>query len=91
MNLYKKLVSREEKIALVGLGYVGMPIAVAFAKKGLSVIGFDMNEEKGIVHERTGELGFAASQVLNLDFMSTHSDSYHRLKNNPSFSRLSDC
>ena len=42
------------------------------------------NEQKGIVHERTGELGFAASQVLNLDFMSTHSDSYHRLKNNPS-------
>ena len=42
------------------------------------------NEQKGIVHERTGELGFAASQVLNLDFMSTHSDNYHRLKNNHS-------
>lgn len=46
MSLYKKLVKGEEKLALVGLGYVGMPIAVAFAKKGLSVIGFDLNEEK---------------------------------------------
>lgn len=46
MSLYQKLVNREEKLALVGLGYVGMPIAVAFAKKGLRVIGFDLNEEK---------------------------------------------
>ena len=42
------------------------------------------NEQKGIVHERTGELELAVSQILNLDFMSTHSDNYHRLKNNPS-------
>ena len=33
MSLYEKLVSGEEKLSLVGLGYVGMPIAVAFAKK----------------------------------------------------------
>lgn len=46
MSLYEKLVNREEKLALVGLGYVGMPIAVAFAKKGLDVVGFDLNEEK---------------------------------------------
>ena len=34
------------------------------------------NEQKGIVHERTGELGFAASQVLNLDFMSVQVESW---------------
>ncbi len=45
MNLYEKIVNREEKISLVGLGYVGMPIAVAFAKK-VDVIGFDLNKEK---------------------------------------------
>ncbi len=45
MSLYEGIVSGEEKIALVGLGYVGMPIAVAFAKK-VKVIGFDLNEEK---------------------------------------------
>lgn len=46
MSLYNELVNNTESLALVGLGYVGMPIAVAFAKKGLSVIGFDLNKEK---------------------------------------------
>lgn len=46
MSLYEKLVKKEENLALVGLGYVGMPIAVAFAKKGLNVIGFDLNKAK---------------------------------------------
>ncbi|NMA85116.1 MAG: nucleotide sugar dehydrogenase [Epulopiscium sp.] len=45
MNLYEKIKNREEKISLVGLGYVGMPIAVAFAKK-VDVIGFDLNKKK---------------------------------------------
>ena len=45
MGLYEKIASGEEKISLVGLGYVGMPIAVAFAKK-VQVIGFDLNREK---------------------------------------------
>ena len=45
MSLYEKIVNREEKISLVGLGYVGMPIAVAFAKK-VDVIGYDLNEKK---------------------------------------------
>lgn len=46
MKLYDKLVKKAESLALVGLGYVGMPIAVAFAKKGINVIGFDLNKEK---------------------------------------------
>lgn len=46
MLLYDKLISGKESLALVGLGYVGMPIAHAFAKKGLNVIGFDLNKEK---------------------------------------------
>ena len=44
--LYEKLVNRTETLSLIGLGYVGMPIAVAFAKKGIKVIGFDLNAEK---------------------------------------------
>ena len=44
-NLYEKLKDREETLSLIGLGYVGMPIAVAFAKK-IKVIGFDLNQEK---------------------------------------------
>ena len=46
MELYDRLVDKEESLALVGLGYVGMPIAHAFAKKGLNVIGFDLNTAK---------------------------------------------
>ena len=45
MSLYERIVNRQEKIALVGLGYVGMPIAVAFARKA-DVIGFDVNKAK---------------------------------------------
>ena len=44
-NLYEKIVSGEEKLSLVGLGYVGMPLAVSFAKK-VKVIGFDVNKAK---------------------------------------------
>ena len=44
--LFDSLVEKRESLALVGLGYVGMPIAHAFAKKGLNVIGFDLNKEK---------------------------------------------
>jgi UDP-N-acetyl-D-galactosamine dehydrogenase len=45
MTTYEKIINREEKISVVGLGYVGMPIAVAFSKK-VDVIGFDVNKEK---------------------------------------------
>ena len=45
MSLYEKIVSKQEKIAIVGLGYVGMPLAVAFAKCA-DVIGYDFNTEK---------------------------------------------
>lgn len=44
-DLYQNLVEKKEKLSLVGLGYVGMPIAVAFSKK-INVIGFDLNADK---------------------------------------------
>lgn len=45
MSLYEDIVAKKESIALVGLGYVGMPIAIAFAKKA-NVIGYDFNKSK---------------------------------------------
>lgn len=45
MDLYSRIINKEEKISLVGLGYVGMPIAVAFAKR-VNVVGFDLNKAK---------------------------------------------
>ncbi|NBH32487.1 nucleotide sugar dehydrogenase [Clostridiaceae bacterium] len=44
-SLYSRLIHKNEKLSLIGLGYVGLPIAVAFSKK-LQVIGFDVNKEK---------------------------------------------
>ncbi|WP_018626453.1 nucleotide sugar dehydrogenase [Niabella aurantiaca] len=43
--MYKALLNKQEKLAVIGLGYVGLPIALEFAKK-LSVIGFDINEKR---------------------------------------------
>ncbi len=43
--IYEKITSKQTSIALIGLGYVGLPIALAFAKK-TKVIGFDISEEK---------------------------------------------
>lgn len=45
MSMYKDLVDRKEKLAVIGLGYVGLPIALEFARK-ISVIGFDINEKR---------------------------------------------
>lgn len=71
MSLYERILSRDEKIALVGLGYVGMPIAVAFAKH-TDVIGFDLNEEKIALYKNgfdpTNEIGFEGIKETTVDF-----------------------
>lgn len=73
MNLYDKIVNREEKISLVGLGYVGMPIAVAFAKKA-EVVGFDLNKEKVDLYKKgidpTNEVGDKAIAETSVKFTS---------------------
>ena len=69
-NIYSGLISGNEKLALVGLGYVGMPIAVEFAKH-INVIGFDINEKRvneyrnGI--DSTNEVGEAIKETT-VDF-----------------------
>ena len=73
MNIYENLIQGKSKLALVGLGYVGMPIAVAFAKK-VPVIGFDLNKEK-IARYKAGfdptcEVGDDAIKATNVDFTS---------------------
>ena len=45
MSLYERTINKQDKVALVGLGYVGMPIAVEFSKH-VNVIGFDINKAK---------------------------------------------
>lgn len=72
MSLYEKLINREEKLALVGMGYVGMPIAVAFAKKGLDVVGFDLNKEKINLYKSgidpTKEVGDEVIKTTTVEF-----------------------
>ena len=71
-DIYEGLISGKEKLALVGLGYVGMPIAVEFAKH-IEVIGFDINETRvneyknGI--DSTNEIGEDISKTT-VDFTS---------------------
>ncbi len=73
MSLYQKIVNREEKISLVGLGYVGMPIAVSFSKK-VDVIGFDVNKAKIDLYKSgidpTKEVGDEAIKACAVDFTS---------------------
>ncbi len=45
MNIYEKLLKKEAKLSLIGLGYVGLPIALEFAKK-IKVIGFDIKADR---------------------------------------------
>ena len=71
MSLYEKLVNREEVLSVIGLGYVGMPIAVAFAKQ-IRVIGFDLNKEKIALYRQgvdpTQEVGDEAIRRTSVDF-----------------------
>ena len=71
MNLYERLVNGQEALSLVGLGYVGMPIAVAFARK-IKVIGFDLNERKIALYKSgvdpTHEVGNEVISKTSVEF-----------------------
>ena len=73
MSLYEKLISGEEKLSLVGLGYVGMPIAVAFARK-IKVVGFDLNKQKIELYQKgidpTKEVGNDVISGTTVEFTS---------------------
>ena len=70
-NVYEQLLSGETKLSLVGLGYVGMPIAVAFAKK-IGVVGFDLNEAKIDLYRKgidpTNEVGNDVIKTTKVEF-----------------------
>ncbi|NTW71563.1 MAG: nucleotide sugar dehydrogenase [Eubacteriaceae bacterium] len=73
MSLYHQILNKNEKISLVGLGYVGMPIAVSFSRKA-AVIGFDINEAKIQLYrqgiDNTREVGNEAIASCTVDFTS---------------------
>lgn len=71
MSICEKLLNHNAKLALVGLGYVGMPIAVAFSKK-IDVIGFDTNTDKINLYKNgidpTHEVGNDAIKASSVEF-----------------------
>ena len=77
MNNYKDLLAKKSKLAVVGLGYVGMPIAVQFAKK-IDVIGFDINSKKIAEYKKgrdvTNEVGDEELKKTSLFFTSSEAD-----------------
>jgi len=69
--MFNELESKKEKLSVIGLGYVGLPLAVAFAKKGIDVIGFDISSDKIALYkqgidptEEVGNQGVRDSAVM---------------------------
>lgn len=73
MSLIEKLISKEEKIAIIGLGYVGLPLAVAFSEK-FDVVGFDLNKSKIEKYQSgidvTNEVGSEKLKKVKMTFTS---------------------
>lgn len=78
MSLYERIKKQEESLSLVGLGYVGMPIAVEFAKRGVKVIGFDLNAAKIETYKSgidpTKEVGDNVIKNTTVEFTSNEAD-----------------
>lgn len=72
--LSKMLLEKKASLSVIGLGYVGMPLAIAFAKEGLNVIGFDLNETKIKKYrdgfDPTNEVGDEVIKATNVEFTS---------------------
>lgn len=83
MSLYEDIKSQKEAISLIGLGYVGMPIAVEFARRGAKVIGFDLNVAKIETYKSgidpTNEVGDDVIKNTTVEFTSNEKD-LHRAK-----------
>ena len=76
-TLYQELLDKQTSLSLVGLGYVGMPIAVAFAKK-LNVVGFDLNEAKIKLYQSgvdpTNEVGNDTIKTTTVQFTANETE-----------------
>lgn len=74
MRIFEELKKGYASLSLVGLGYVGMPIAIAFAKEGINVIGFDVNKEKIDLYKNgvdpTKEVGDDVIKATTVNFTS---------------------
>ena len=78
MDLYTQIKSGQATLAVVGLGYVGMPLAVAFAARGVDVLGYDLNKAKIRAYrdgkDPTHEVGDAAIRATSVRFSYEEAD-----------------
>lgn len=78
INLFEKIKTGQDAVSLIGLGYVGMPIAVAFANEGVKVVGFDLNKEKIELYKQgkdpTNEVGDDVIKQTSVMFTSNEKD-----------------
>jgi UDP-N-acetyl-D-galactosamine dehydrogenase len=77
MNLYEQLLAKQTKLSVIGLGYVGLPIALEFAKK-IKVIGFDIKEDRVELMKKnidpSEELPSSAFEGCDIQFTATLED-----------------
>ena len=77
MKLYDQIINRSTSIAIIGLGYVGLPLAVEFAKK-VEVVGFDINKEKTEGYKNgidvTNEVGDEELKKTSMTFTSNEEE-----------------
>lgn len=77
MSIYQKLLEKEASLSLIGLGYVGLPIALAFARK-IRVIGFDINENRVDLMKKhidpSDELGSGDFENTDIEFTADKED-----------------
>ena len=84
MMIESKITTRTAKIGVIGLGYVGLPLVIAFCKAGFKVTGFDVDEEKVAV------LSYGRSYIRHIDLTSLDQDVLGRFTPTTDFSLLRD-
>ncbi len=76
-SIYQKLINKEAKLAVIGLGYVGLPIALEFARK-IKVVGFDINQERVDLMKRkidpSNELDSSVFENCDIEFTANLDD-----------------
>src|SRR3954463_5273837 len=76
MSIYDRIIKKEASVAVIGLGYVGLPIALAFAKK-IKVIGFDINETRVNMMKKGID---PSNELTKKDFLGTDITFTHKLE-----------
>ena len=87
MSIYNKIIKKESTVAVIGLGYVGLPIALAFARK-IKVIGFDINAKRVEMMKKGID---PSNELTKKDFTNTDITFTHKLEDLKKVDRYEVC